>query len=188
MRRLIMRHILFLLAGCVGASAMGAVWACSSNSSGGGGQPDSGPGDTGPAPLTLNIKCADTQSQIYAAPGTLTSLSKDPDGTVVHCYDNGDTSLADLDKIVKGGSPGYQGNDLTSGAHVYDILYVTQRGDSTASLGWATAAVFVPDAPRANPLPIVAAVHANVGVAPKCTPSKTPLKSLSQQFWGYDYA
>ena len=182
-----MRRHLFVFAGFVGTCAIGAVvWACSGGSSGNGGTMEAGP-ETG-LTLTLNIPCADMQTQIYSAPGTLQSLNKVANGTVLHCFDNGALALPDLNKIVKGGSPGYQGTDLTSGAHVYDILYVTQRGDAAASLGWSTAAVFVPDTPRAVPLPVIAAVHANTGAAQKCTPSKAPLKTIGTQFWGYDYA
>jgi pimeloyl-ACP methyl ester carboxylesterase len=178
-----MRRYFFVVAGCAAATVLAAVWACSSSSSGGNSFAEAGP-EAGPM-LTLGIPCTDMQSDIYAAPG---SLSKYPDGAIVKCYDAGAVTLDQLNKIVNQGSPGYQGTPLTSGAHVYDILYVTQRGDLPATLGWATAAVLVPDTPRTVPLPVVAALHAMSGIAANCAPSKTPLTKLQNAFWGLDYA
>src|SRR5438132_342793 len=70
------------------------------------------------------------------------------------------------------GGEGYQGKPFTSGAHVYRILYRTERGDAANSAGYSSAIVYVPDTPRTGPAPVVVASHGSRGQAAKCAPSK----------------
>jgi pimeloyl-ACP methyl ester carboxylesterase len=68
---------------------------------------------------------------------------------------------------------GYVGKPFTSGAHVYRILYRTERGDPNNSPGYSSARVFIPDTPRAaGRLPLVVASHATSGQAGHCAPSE----------------
>jgi pimeloyl-ACP methyl ester carboxylesterase len=68
---------------------------------------------------------------------------------------------------------GYQGKAVTSGAHVYRLMFRTERGDSASSPGYQSAKLFIPDTPRsAGPLPIVVGARGSRGQAAACAASK----------------
>jgi pimeloyl-ACP methyl ester carboxylesterase len=85
---------------------------------------------------------------------------------------------AKLEADVSGDNPpatniGYQGKAVTSGAHVYRIMFRTERGDTAKTPGYTSAKLFVPDTPRASgQLPIVIGARGSRGQAAKCVASK----------------
>lgn len=188
MNRLFLAFGVLTIAG--GAAATGA--ACSSGSSGGaqpggdggpdtsttegGGGGDSGDGGGGGVSFTPTNPCTDSIDSIYADPGDVSAMAK---GQIIKCAHDKDLSPTDLmnDAVNVGdsGTPAYQGKNFTSGAHVYRILYRTERGDPANSPGYSSALVFIPDTPRKGPttaLPLVVAAHGSRGQAGKCAPSK----------------
>ncbi len=165
-----------------------AGWlACSSSSS----STAAGPNDAaveassksdGPAPglFTLGVPCTDSIASIYGDPGTLPS----DHGHVIKCAVEPDLAKSDMQAAATQGistddappatNIGYVGKPFTSGAHVYRILYRTERGDPNNSPGYSSARVFIPDTPRAaGPLPLLVASHATSGQAGHCAPSET---------------
>ncbi|HEY8041059.1 MAG TPA: alpha/beta fold hydrolase [Polyangiaceae bacterium] len=171
MNRLALASCLMLLAG----GATGGVAACSSSSSG------TSPGDggaDGPAAGSFlpEIDCTDTLDSVYADPGDVTAW---PKGAIIKCAKDQDLSIADMtaavDVVDDAGDLSYTGKPFTSGAHVYRVLYRTERGDPASTPGYSSAIVFLPDTPRSGttPLPIVVAAHGSFGQAGKCAPSKS---------------
>jgi predicted esterase len=122
--------------------------------------------------LAPAIPCTDSIDSVYADPGDVSGQAK---GAILKCAHDTDFAAADLLAAAKGdnaGSPPYSGKDYTSGAHVYRVLYRTERGDAAGSPGYSSAAVFLPDTPRGRTLPIVVASHGSRGQAAACAPSK----------------
>jgi pimeloyl-ACP methyl ester carboxylesterase len=174
----------------IAASAAGAGAACSSssNNGGGGGGGDSGTGNEtgggdGGGSYALQVPCNDAVADIYKDPGTLPADK----GAIIKCAKDSDISMADLEAAAKKGdpasvdtayalggpaTPGYSGKPFTSGAHVYRVLYRTERGDTNNTAGYASALVFIPDTPRAPKSPLVIASHGSRGQAGKCAPSE----------------
>jgi pimeloyl-ACP methyl ester carboxylesterase len=174
-------------------AASGVCWvACSSSSGGGAGSPDAGSPDAGHAGdaalgdanagdggVQLAIGCTDTIASVYGDPGpTFASLKA---GAIIHCAHDTDIPVAALQaKVVANVSGddapaqniGYTGKPLTSGVHIYRILYRTERGDPANSPGYSSAEVLIPDTPRAGNLPILVASHGSRGQAGVCTASE----------------
>jgi hypothetical protein len=184
MNRLFLAFGVLTIAG--GAAVTGA--ACSSGSSGGAqpggdGGPDTstaegggGDGGGGGVSFTPVNPCTDTIDSIYADPGDVSGKAK---GDIIKCAHDADLSPNDLlvaaQHAIDGGAPSYQGAPFTSGAHVYRVLYRTERGDSANSPGYSSALVLLPDTPRkgaTTPLPLVVAAHGSRGQAARCAPSK----------------
>jgi dienelactone hydrolase len=157
--------------------AAGATTACSSHNAGaapdaGGaeGGMEAGAGDGGASPLA--IACTDSIDSVYADPGDVSGRAK---GAILKCAHDTDFSAAALLAAAKADdmvSPPYDGKDYTSGAHVYRVLYRTERGDPLGSPGYSSASVYLPDTPRADQLPVVVASHGSRGQAGPCAPSK----------------
>lgn len=156
-----------------------ATASCSSSSSSGGtpgtdaGSPDSTSGD-GPVGgnFMLTVPCTDSADSLYANPGTLPGDK----GAIIRCHQDADISLSDLQATASASDPdagevGYSGKPFTSGAHVYRILYRTERGNSAKTPGYSVALVYVPTVPRAAALPTVLAVHGSRGQAAHCAPT-----------------
>lgn len=176
-----------LLACCVlsiAAGAAGGVAACSSKSSSGGSS-DSGTPDTstpvdaaeagGGGPFLPTIACADSIASVYQDPG---DVSAQPKGAILKCAFDQDMTAAALTAAAQAtdsaGTPPYTGKPFTSGAHVYHVLYRTERGDPANSPGYSSALVLLPDTPRqgaTTPLPVVVASHGSRGQAGPCAPS-----------------
>jgi pimeloyl-ACP methyl ester carboxylesterase len=138
---------------------------------------DSTVGDDGGGGYQVEISCADALSAIYADPGMLPTEK----GAIIHCAKDKDIAKADLEAAARtadlgpdGGvdTPGYAGKPFTSGAHVYKILYRTERGDDANTAGYASATVYVPDAPRAAQSPLVVASHGSRGQCASAAASK----------------
>jgi alpha-beta hydrolase superfamily lysophospholipase len=157
------------LACCVvalAALAAGTGAACSSSSQGEGG------GDAGATGFAPVLPCSDTVASVYADPG---DVSAQPRGAILRCAQDQDLSasaLLALAQMPDGfDTPPYSGRPFTSGAHVYRVLYRTERGDPAGSPGYSSAMVLLPDTPRAGTLPVVVASHGSRGQAGACAPS-----------------
>jgi predicted esterase len=168
----------------MGTAAVGGSAACSGGN--GASAADAGAGGDGPGTIERSaeasagdggafapaIACTDSIDSVYADPGDVSGQAK---GAILKCAHDVDLPAAALLAAAKAdnaGSPPYAGADYTSGAHVYRVLYRTERGDPLASPGYSSAAVFLPDTPRARQLPIVVASHGSRGQAGPCAPSK----------------
>jgi pimeloyl-ACP methyl ester carboxylesterase len=114
----------------------------------------------------LAVSCTDSIDSVYGDPGAL----PDAKGAIIKCAKDKDVSQADLEATARANG-GYEGKPFTSGAHVYRILYRTERGNGKP--GTSSALVYVPDTPRSkSDLPVVVASHGSRGQAAKCAPSK----------------
>jgi pimeloyl-ACP methyl ester carboxylesterase len=184
------RRSLSLLLVAVSSCAVAAVGACSSGNSGSPGKGSSGDGGSGPdatntteagagdsgAPYSVQVPCTDTPDSIYQDPGTLPATA----GAIIRCAHYEDFTAAQLlaeaqtpDLLNDGGIsvPGYTGPAFPSGAHVYRVLYRTERGDTNNTPGYSSALVFIPDTPKAAQSPVIVASHGSRGQAPQCAPS-----------------
>jgi pimeloyl-ACP methyl ester carboxylesterase len=161
-----MRKI-FLACACIGGVGVAQMMACSSSSSSGSTAATDGGGD-GAAVITN--ACTDTDDSIYADPGTLPTLDANAHGSVVKCAKDADIPMASIASQLQ--AVGSMSKAPTSGAHVYRILYRTERGDTANSPGTSSALVYLPDTPRASQLPVIVASHGSRGQAAICAPSK----------------
>jgi pimeloyl-ACP methyl ester carboxylesterase len=124
-------------------------------------------------PFALGVSCNDVAASIYGDPGALPADK----GDILKCSQAPDMTAADLlaaltsNPVVDPGNQPltYAGKPFTSGAHVYRILYRTERGDPAGTPGYSSALVLVPTVPRAaGPLPILVGAHETWGQAPQC--------------------
>lgn len=125
---------------------------------------------TGTAPLgDPAVACADTDAAIYGDPGAVPTDDASR-GKILKCSKGADITKeamqAELTRI------GYKGKPLTSGAHVYKVVYRTTRGDTKNTPGYSSALVYVPLVQRAEKLPIVVAARGSRGQAARCAVSK----------------
>jgi len=124
------------------------------------------------------IACTDSIDSIYADPG---DVSSKPKGAILKCAKDRDMTAAELEAAaqsqVDGGNVPYAGKDFTSGAHVYRVLYRTERGDPNNSPGYSSALLLLPETPRngGKGLPVVVAAHGSNGLAPGCAFSKNAM-------------
>ena len=114
--------------------------------------------------IVLATPCTDAIDQIYAAPGAL----PDTKGQVLRCAWDSALTVDDLQARLT--AVGYVGKPAASGAHVFRVLYRTERGNGVAAA--SSALLYLPDAPIAGKLPVVVASHGSRGQAGKCAPSK----------------
>jgi pimeloyl-ACP methyl ester carboxylesterase len=172
MKRPVLAWCLLTLA----SSAVGGSAACSSKKSDS--QTDAGGGDDagtdGPVGnFQLEVGCTDSIDAVYADPGDVTGA---PKGAILRCAHDQDFTASQLlaasQAGLDAGEPPYAGRPFTSGAHVYRILYRTERGDLQSTPGYSSALVLLPDTPRATPAPVIVASHGSRGQAAACAPSK----------------
>ncbi len=162
----------------LGLFAMGVGTACSSGNKSSAGDGGAGQGTgAGFAPV---LPCSDSIASVYADPGDVTSQAK---GAILKCAHDQDltasallaaaqaTQDADAAPAPWTPTPPYSGKPFTSGAHIYRVLYRTERGDSNKTPGYSSALVLLPDTPRAGVLPVVVASHGSRGQAGDCAPS-----------------
>ena len=191
-----MNRALLLCSGCVAvAVAFGGAASCSTASSSNGtsagsdgGAGDGSVGDGGAfAPV---LACADGITSVYADPGEVTSAAR---GAIFKCAHDQDYTASELLALATAPddagipvytSPPYSGKAFTSGAHVYRILYRTERGDPNATPGYSSALVLLPDTPRAGVMPVVVASHGTRGQGGACAPS---LSTPAAIFGYYDF-
>ena len=115
---------------------------------------------------TPSVTCADSLDSIYASPGTVPTDK----GQLVKCARDADVAKDAMQSKLA--ALGYAGKPLTSAARVYRISYATQRGNAAATPAVASAAVYIPETPRAEKLPIVVAARGSRGQGPACAVSK----------------
>jgi pimeloyl-ACP methyl ester carboxylesterase len=150
--------------------------ACSSS---GNALPPAGPMDSGAgtpdAPATASpslpeVPCTDSIASIYADPG---DVSAQPKGAILKCAHDADLTAAELLTAAQtdAGLVPYVGRGFTSGAHVYRVLYRTERGDPAGTPGYSSGLVLLPDTPRATQLPVLVVSHLSFGQGPKCAAS-----------------
>lgn len=116
--------------------------------------------DTG---LPDPVVCEDTIASIYEDPGELPENK----GAVIRCAVDEALSKEAIQAFLD--AEPYKGKPATSGAEVFRILYRTERGNGAP--GYGAAAVYVPDNPRADKLPMIVVSHGSRGQAPQCAPS-----------------
>ncbi|MDP9149282.1 MAG: alpha/beta fold hydrolase [Myxococcota bacterium] len=153
----------------------GAALACSSSSrpNAAAAGADAGPDARATGEFLAELPCSDGIDSVYADPG---DVSGAPKGAILKCARGPDIARDDLlaaaAAAYKGGAPGYSGKPFTSGAHVYRVLYRTERGDLANTAGYSSALVLLPDTPRAPRSPVVVASHGSRGQAGRCAPSR----------------
>jgi pimeloyl-ACP methyl ester carboxylesterase len=113
---------------------------------------------------SIDIPCNDTIASIYGDPGELPAEK----GAILRCARDADLSAEDIQKQL----PEYEGKPFTSSAHVYRVLYRTERGDGANTPATSVATVFVPTVPRAEKLPVIVVSHGTRGQGPECATSK----------------
>ena len=161
----------FVAVGVVGVLG-GAGTACSSTNATPATTGDAG-GDGGPkvGALTLEVPCGDAMAAIFGDPGALPAVDPKVRGNIVKCTKGADIGKDALLAAAK--ADGYVGRPFTSGAHVYRVLYRTERGTEPPTAGVSSAVVFIPDTPRAAPLPVIVVSHGTSGQARMCAPAST---------------
>ena len=144
-----------------------------------------------PEGVKLEITCTDSIASIYADPGPLPADK----GAIIHCAKDKDITANEIQALLT--SEGTTIRPVTSGAHVYRILYRTERGDAANTPGYSSGLLFLPDTPRAAKLPMVVASHGSRGQAGLCAASKgdpaadavkADFDRLIYAFLGYGYA
>ena len=115
---------------------------------------------------TPSVACGDSIDSIYASAGTAPAEK----GQIVKCAKDADVTKDAMQSKLA--ALGYAGKPLTSSARVYRISYATQRGNAAATPAVSSAAVYIPDTPRAAKLPIVVAARGSRGQGPNCAVSK----------------
>jgi pimeloyl-ACP methyl ester carboxylesterase len=164
---------IFLACACIGGVGFTQMMACSSSSSSG---PSSAATDGGnDGAVVITNACTDTDDSIYADPGTLPALDANAHGAIVKCAKDADIPVSAIATQLQ--AAGSLAKAPTSGAHVYRILYRTERGDTANSPGTSSALVYLPDTPRAAQLPVIVASHGSRGQAAICSPSKDDPKA-----------
>jgi pimeloyl-ACP methyl ester carboxylesterase len=154
--------------------------ACSSSSNGSSSGSSSGGSEASTDAPTVTgivpeIACTDSIDSVYADPGDVSSQAK---GAILKCAHDRDLTAAELlaaaQSQVDGGNPPYSGKAFTSGAHIYRVLYRTERGDTNGSPGYSSALLLLPDTPRngGKQLPVVVAAHGSRGQGADCAPSQ----------------
>jgi alpha-beta hydrolase superfamily lysophospholipase len=136
------------------------------------GPADSGTPEGGGLEFAPVLPCTDSIASVYADPGDVSGQAK---GAILKCAHDQDltaSALLTLAQATDNSTPPYSGKPFTSGAHVYRVLYRTERGDPANTPGYSSALVLLPDTPRADVLPVVVASHGSRGQAGICAPSQ----------------
>ena len=127
----------------------------------------------------IQVACTDALATFYNTPMGLPAFDPTHRGDIVRCMYSGHYSALVINGFLTEFAtlfpPGYSGPALTSGATVYRIAYRTQRvSNSMVTDGISGALVMLPDAPIANPPPLVVVGHGTLGMAQNCAPSTFP--------------
>jgi pimeloyl-ACP methyl ester carboxylesterase len=144
--------------GDMGSSGMGS----SGMGSSGMGSSSSGMLPGGKA-LMPSSPCADTVESIYADPGAVSGGAK---GKILKCAKEADLTAEAINaRLPMGTTP------TKVGANVYRVLYQTERGDKSNSIGYASAVVVVPQVVADN-VGIAVVASGTRGQAGACAASK----------------
>src|SRR5581483_8454397 len=120
-----------------------------------------GAADAGIMPLDVGRACEDWPAMVYEGPDA--SFAMAAKGDILKCAK--DTPIAKDALETQAKRDGYKGKPFTSGAKVFKIQYRTERGDPAKTAGYSSASVYLPDAPRANGLPVVMLARGSRGQA-----------------------
>jgi pimeloyl-ACP methyl ester carboxylesterase len=144
------------------------------------GAPDSGSDYDGGA-LAPSLPCNDTTANVYITPAGTGSL-----GDIVRCAHDVTLDAGDLTTQLSG--KGVTDITPSTGSDVFLIAYRTSRADGGPGVG--TAKVFLPQVPRASPLPVIVVAHGTTGLADSCAPSKgaTDTAEMTIPFAAQGYA
>jgi len=182
------------------SGAAGGIAACSSSSNGpsGTGSSSGGAEASSDAPTVMGlvpeVACTDSIDSVYGDPGDVSSQAK---GAILKCAKDRDMTAAELQAAITSqippDNPPYKGQNFTSGAHFYRVLFRTERGDTNGSPGYSSALLLLPETPRngGKELPVVVAAHGSVGQAAGCALSNNymaaPSAANNPQFVRGDY-
>jgi pimeloyl-ACP methyl ester carboxylesterase len=126
-----------------------------------------------PVGVAMEAACTDAIDAVYAAPsGALPTEG----GTILACAKDQDLPQAQLQAAIDmyyDPSFHYTARPVAGGAHLYRVLYKTERGSNPVVPGYSSALVLLPDTPRATKLPVVVFNHGTRGEAANCAPSKS---------------
>jgi hypothetical protein len=134
----------------------------------------------------LGVPCDDDAEDLYGDPGAL----PDAPGAIVRCVDDGTVTEARIKELLEGlasdsrGDEGgvlntYQGQLPEGGAHLYRVLYRTERGNGAP--GAAVAVMYVPDPAPRRPVPLMLLARGSRGQAPTCAPSLTTAGPITDE-------
>lgn len=133
---------------------------------------DDGADAPGPQFFELGVPCEDAADDLYGDPGPLPKGQ----GAILRCVDDGTKTREELADVLAGLSSDsgdvvntYRGQEPEGGAHLYRVLYRTERGNGEP--GAAVAVVYVPEPPPSAPVPQVLLARGSRGQAPGCAPS-----------------
>lgn len=134
------------------------------------GTPDAGPADSGTpdggstarADIPA-IACNDAQSTLWSDPAMMLTADPAARGNVLRC-------AFELDQPASTIATEMPQVTHPSGVHRYFIEYQTTLGNGQP--GFSSARVWLPDAPRAVPMPVVVIAHPSLGLADSCAPTK----------------
>lgn len=142
------------------------------------GDDDSAPGEGGSELFALGVPCSDEADDLYGDPGTL----PEGRGDILRCVDDGVMTQAQIADLLAGLSADtrddpsgdgvlntYQGQQPQGGAHLYRVLYRTERGNGEP--GASVAVMYVPDRAPNAALPLMLLARGSRGQAPGCAPS-----------------
>jgi dienelactone hydrolase len=127
-----------------------------------------------PSLVAPALACADTTDSVYLTPPGLPPMTDQSRGDVVKCALDfyldvpGVQHVLDGDPYIKGATA-VTGVKAVSGVSIYRIAYRTTRRTDP---GVSTARVYLPDTPKAGPLPLIAIGHPSDGLSDQCAPSK----------------
>jgi alpha-beta hydrolase superfamily lysophospholipase len=145
-----------------------------------------GAGAPGEDFFSLGVPCQDDAADLYGDPGDL----PDGPGEIVRCADDGVMTQAEIADLLAGLSADssaeeggvlntYQGQMPEGGAHLYRVLYRTERGNGDP--GASVAVMYVPDPAPKQRLPLVLLARGSRGQAPTCAPSLTTKGAVSKE-------
>lgn len=142
--------------------------------------PDTTPPPWSPELVALAGPCVDASDDVYRTPGALAARAL---GDVLRCAPETANDLAKTKSLLVGTEV-----EATTGVRQYRVAFRTQRSSGTAVA--STARVYLPDAPRTGPLPVVVVGHPSEGLADSCAPSKREdtLKEIALPFAARGYA
>jgi hypothetical protein len=134
--------------------------------------PDAAEAEAAPPPdeSAPAVACSDGVPDVYQPPGGLPPMSPAHRGDVVRCAPDSTLSTSDVTTALQ--TAGVTGAAVKSGVNLYRIGFRTERGNG--SEGMSSARVYLPQAPKSSPLPVIVVAHPTVGLAASCTPSMSP--------------
>jgi len=131
------------------------------------------------------IACTDSLDDVYVTPSNLPPMTSATRGDIVRCATDFALPLPSVQTQTNGKG---LTTTMTSSVSVYRVAFRTTRGDG--SPGVSTARVYLPETPRALPLPVIVSAHPTNGLADSTAPSMDPTSNedLALPWAGLGYA